>query len=52
MENKGSGWTEVDGARMDQILSDKAYIDKPNMDFLTFLNPRTIYYGLKLSIEL
>jgi hypothetical protein len=52
MENKGSGWTEVDAARMNQILSDKAYIDKPNMDFLTFLNPRTIYYGLKLSIEL
>jgi hypothetical protein len=52
MENKGSGWTEVDAARMNQILSDKAYIDKPNMDFLTFLNPRMIYYGLKLSIEL
>jgi hypothetical protein len=52
MENKGSGWTEVDAARMNQILADKAYIDKPNMDFLTFLNPRTIFYGLKVSIEL
>jgi len=52
MENKGSGWTEVDHARMQKILDDKAYIDTPNMDFLTYLNPRAIFYGLKVSFEL
>jgi hypothetical protein len=37
---------------MDQILKDKAYIDMPNMDFLVFLNPRDIFWGLKVSFDL
>ncbi len=52
MENKGTAWTEVDASRMSQILSDKAYIDMPNMDFLVFLNPRDIFWGLKVSFDL
>jgi hypothetical protein len=51
MENKNSVWTEVDAARMKQILDDKAYIDMPNMDFLVFLNPRDIFWGLKVSFD-
>jgi hypothetical protein len=38
--------------RLQQILDDKAYIDTPNMDFLVYLNPRAIFYGLKVSFEL
>jgi hypothetical protein len=32
-----------------QVLDDKAYIDMPNQGFLTFLNPRDIFFGLRLS---
>lgn len=28
-----------------------SYIDMPNQDFLTFLNPRDIFWGLKLSFD-
>jgi hypothetical protein len=31
---------------------DKPYIDMPNLSYTTFLNPRDIYWGLKLSLEL
>ncbi|MDD8016819.1 MAG: TonB-dependent receptor [Bacteroidota bacterium] len=51
MENKGSGWTEVSSSRMKKILDDKSYIDMPNMDFLVFLNPRDIFWGLKVTFE-
>ncbi len=45
-------WSQVDKSKMDQIIENKQYIDMPNQDFLTFLNPRNIYFGLKLSLEL
>jgi hypothetical protein len=51
MENPGTGWKEVDQARMNRILDDKAYIDMPNMDFLVFLNPRQIFWGMKVSFD-
>ncbi len=51
MENQGSGWTEVSSTRMNKILDDKSYIDMPNMDFLVFLNPRDIFWGLKVSFD-
>ncbi len=31
---------------------DKPYIDMPNLGYAAFLNPRDIYWGLKLSLEL
>jgi hypothetical protein len=52
MENQGNGWTEVSSSRMNQIINDKAYIDMPNMDFLVFLNPRDVFWGLKVSFDL
>ena len=45
-------WVEVDKARMDKILSTKAYIDMPNITSFTFLNPRQIYFGIKLSVKI
>lgn len=46
----GNGtWQQVDGNRLDEILDDKAYIDMPNQSFLTFLNPRDIYFGIRFS---
>jgi outer membrane receptor protein involved in Fe transport len=47
-----SKWQEVDKNKMNKILDDKAYIDMPNQSWLSFLNPRYIYWGLKVSVEL
>ncbi len=42
-------WLTVPNKRIDKILDDKAYIDMPNQTFLTFLNPRSLFFGLTLS---
>ncbi len=52
MEFNGSIWAEVDAGRMNQILEDKAYIDMPNQTSFTFLNPRDVFFGIKLSFSL
>ncbi len=45
-------WEKVDQGKVDEILDNKQYINMPNMEFLNFLNPRDIYWGVKLSFEL
>ena len=52
MEKVDGQWLPVDSRHMYQILKDKAYIDMPNNTSYTFLHPRQIYYGLKLSFDL
>lgn len=42
-------WRPADRGRVEQALEEKAYIDMPNQSFLTFLNPRDIYFGLRLN---
>ena len=42
-------WRAADPGRVDEVLDDRAYIDMPNQSFLTFLNPRNVYLGLRLS---
>jgi len=42
----------VDPGKLEQVLDDKAYIDMPNQEAFTFLNPRNIFYGIRFSIEL
>ena len=44
-------WQPVDKPRIDQILRDKAYIDMPNLDSFTFLNPRQFFYGIRVSYD-
>jgi hypothetical protein len=51
MQNQSGSWSEVSASRMKQVLDDKAYIDMPNMDFLVYLNPRDIFWGLKVSFD-
>lgn len=51
MEYEGDSWQEVEQGRMDQILEDKAYIDMPNQSFFTFLNPRSIFFGLTFTFK-
>jgi len=44
------GWVSRDKEWVDdEVLAKKAYIDMPNIRSLTFLNPRYISFGIKLS---
>ncbi len=47
-----STWKAVDSATLNKVLNNKAYIDMPNQDWANFLNPRMVYFGLKLSLDL
>jgi hypothetical protein len=51
-EYKNQQWSEVEKARVDKILDDKAYIDMPNPSTFWFLNPRNIYFGIRLSFNI
>ncbi|PID59440.1 MAG: hypothetical protein CR986_06095 [Ignavibacteriae bacterium] len=51
-EFNNSNWKMVDKSKIDKILDDKAYIDMPNLSFFSFLNPRDVYLGIKLNINL
>jgi len=46
-------WDEnASEAQKDEWRKNKSYIDMPNQEYLTFLNPRDIFWGLRLSFEL
>ncbi len=45
-------WRDVEQNRLNQILEDKAYIDMPNQDSFTFFNPRQVFFGLRISVNL
>lgn len=45
-------WEAVSGSRMDYVLDNKAYIDMPNLSYMTFLNPRDVFFGIKFNINL
>ena len=42
-------WKEVEQSRIDKILEDKAYIDMPNQSYFTFLNPRSVFFGITIN---
>ena len=46
---RDGSWSSADSQVVDQAIKDKAYIDMPNQSFLTFLDPRDIYWGIRLS---
>lgn len=50
-EYRNGTFAKADPTRLQKVLDDKAYIDMPNMDYFVFLNPRDIYWGLKISFE-
>ncbi len=52
MQYNGSDWAEVSDSKLDNVLEDKAYIDMPNETSFNFLNPRNIYFGVKVSFSL
>lgn len=43
---------EVSSKKINELLDEKAYIDNPNIESLLFLNPRDVYFGIKLSYNL
>ncbi|NOX90016.1 MAG: TonB-dependent receptor [Calditrichaeota bacterium] len=50
--NPETGVYEQDQKYAQWVLNNKAYIDMPNLQYLTFLNPRNIFWGIRLSFEL
>lgn len=49
MEYSGGAWKTADPGFVDQVLRDKAYIDMPNETDRTFLNPRSVVFGMRIS---
>ncbi len=52
MDPSTNTWDEVPGSKMDKILEDKAYIDMPNQTSFNFLDPRKIYFGITLMLNI
>ena len=48
--DEGETFEEADPVRVAQVLEDKAYIDMPNMRALTFLYPRQVTFGIRISL--
>ena len=46
----GSSYVEADEGKVDQVLEDKAYIDMPNERYFTFLSPRRLRLGIRVSL--
>ena len=45
----GDQFVAADQTFVDQVHKDKAYIDMPDIDSFTFLNPRKITFGITLN---
>ena len=43
-------WAAADSARVEEVLDTKAYIDMPNQSYLNFLDPRDLYFGIRISL--
>lgn len=50
LQFRDGDWVAADQGRVNQVLRDKAYIDMPNQGFLTFLNPRDVFFGLRINL--
>ena len=49
MQLTGDEWTEVPTGVMKKILNDRAYIDMPNQTSFNFLNPRQVFFAIRVS---
>jgi hypothetical protein len=47
-----NAWVQASQGLIDQIIADKSYIDMPNETSLSFLNPRLVFFGLKVSFNI
>lgn len=44
-----NGWIDADQDELQEVLDTQAYINMPNLESMTFLNPRSIYWGIRIS---
>jgi outer membrane receptor protein involved in Fe transport len=51
-EYVNSNWVQVDQSRIDKINDDKSYVDMPNASTFWFLDPRDVYFGVRVSFNL
>jgi hypothetical protein len=51
MEYANDAWQEVAKQKLNKILDDKAYIDMPNQTSFTFLNPRSVFFGISVNYK-
>ena len=45
-------WQLADKGLVDRTLETKAYIDMPNQDWFNFLDPRQVFFGVRVSVDL
>ena len=50
MAYRDGSWQEADESFVDSVLENKQYIDMPNESYFTFLNPRRVMFGLRISL--
>ncbi|HMN48929.1 MAG TPA: TonB-dependent receptor [Ignavibacteriaceae bacterium] len=48
----GQSWSYVRSSVIEDVLNKKAYIDMPNLSYMTFLGPRNVFFGIKLNVNL
>ena len=47
---RDGAFQDADPARVQEVLDTKAYINMPNQTYLNFLNPRDIFFGIRVSL--
>ena len=47
---RDGSWVGADPGRVSEVLETKAYIDMPNQGYLNFLNPRDVFFGVRISL--
>ena len=50
MSFEDGSWQQADQEYVDTVLENKQYIDMPNEQYFTFLNPRRVMFGLRVSL--
>jgi len=48
-DDASNGWESISQKTIDGLIEDKAYIDMPDIQSLTFLNPRQITFGIRIK---
>lgn len=46
---ESDGWEKANDSYVHEVITNKAYIDNPNIQAFTFLNPRTITLGIRID---
>jgi hypothetical protein len=47
-----NAWELVPKNQVDDVLDKKAYIDMPNQPYFVFLNPRNVFFGIRMSFDI